>query len=298
MCLYLRGFQISISRSCRSLSGRQNSIAWTSLVTSDFRYPRGSIPWPSIHSAGWWAFVMHPFRGLDSQDRPHRPHSEARISATNQESAEDSSELRGKLAEDLWMNHSKSLFCLWALSPSAKPKTGYHICTCLLDFPVNSLPKCNRNQKDHHSLPSCHFPLHFIHKVKIRLFESMHPHITIFSSGRISNSLWVSSNGVQWAKVTFDSSYFILENLVVESSFKFPLSCRRSRDIHGGLSTSQDDKVFLGGEGGSVEGCVGDVGLQYWKITGWNELQKVSRWLRESHDRRTLADLSLLAVMK
>lgn len=52
------------------------------------------------------------------------------------------------------------------------------------------------------------------------------------------------------------------EDLVVETRFELTLAGRGGCDVHGGLSSSEDDVVFYGGDGGAVEGCVGDVGLE------------------------------------
>jgi hypothetical protein len=59
---------------------------------------------------------------------------------------------------------------------------------------------------------------------------------------------------------------------VVETRLELALASGRARDVHGGLSTTQDDEVLLGCDGGRVQGCVGGVGLDDFEVAGRNEL--------------------------
>lgn len=68
----------------------------------------------------------------------------------------------------------------------------------------------------------------------------------------------------------------VLEHLVVETGLELTLTGRGSGDIHSGLTTTEDDEVLLGGNGGAVEGCVGYVGLEDLEVAGRDELDEVS----------------------
>lgn len=76
----------------------------------------------------------------------------------------------------------------------------------------------------------------------------------------------------QRSKVTPDSTDLLLENLVVEPRFEFTLSGVGGGDIHSGLSSSENDKVLVGGDGGAVERSVGYVGLHDFEVAGVDEL--------------------------
>lgn len=72
--------------------------------------------------------------------------------------------------------------------------------------------------------------------------------------------------------MTTHTTDLLLEDLVVETRLELSLSRRGGGDIHGGLTTSKDDKVFLGCDGGAVEGGVRDVGLEHFEVAGGDEL--------------------------
>jgi hypothetical protein len=46
---------------------------------------------------------------------------------------------------------------------------------------------------------------------------------------------------------------------VVETRLKLSLTGGSGGDVHGGLSSTEDNVVFYGCDGGAVEGSVGDV---------------------------------------
>lgn len=100
----------------------------------------------------------------------------------------------------------------------------------------------------------------------------MHAHITVLTTGCISGTLGMNADGVERPEVTTHTTNFILEDLVVETGFEFTLTSGGRGDIHGGLTTTQNHVVFLGGDDGAVEGRVGNVGFEDSEVTGGNEL--------------------------
>lgn len=72
--------------------------------------------------------------------------------------------------------------------------------------------------------------------------------------------------------MTSDTADLLFENLVVEAGLEFSLASGGGCDVHGGLATTEDDEIFLGGNGCAVEGSVGDVGLENLKIAGVDDL--------------------------
>jgi hypothetical protein len=105
-------------------------------------------------------------------------------------------------------------------------------------------------------------PLHLVLEVKVRLVKVVHTHVTILTTGTVRGALGVHSDVVQRTEVATYATDFLSEDLVVEARFEFTLAGRGCCDVHGGLSSTEDDVVFYGGDGGAVEGCVGDVGLE------------------------------------
>ncbi len=73
-----------------------------------------------------------------------------------------------------------------------------------------------------------------------------------------------------------DSSDFLFEDLVVESSLEFTLSATGSGDIHRGLSTTENDEILFGSNCGTVQGSIGDVGLHDFKVSRVDELCRKS----------------------
>lgn len=69
-----------------------------------------------------------------------------------------------------------------------------------------------------------------------------------------------------------DTADLLLEDLVVEPRLELTLAGGGRGDVHSGLSTTQDDEVLLGGDGGAVEGGVGDVCLEKLEVAGGDEL--------------------------
>lgn len=132
----------------------------------------------------------------------------------------------------------------------------------------------------------------------------MNSHVSILSTARVTLAGRVGSDGVERAEMATHTADLVLEDLVVETSLELTLSGRGSGDIHGGLTTSEDDKVLLGGDGGTVDGGIGGVSLENLEVLGRDELE---RGLALGGDirlevswfyARTLEVLSLQAVMK
>lgn len=72
--------------------------------------------------------------------------------------------------------------------------------------------------------------------------------------------------------MTTNTADLLLEYLVVESCLEFTLPRRGGRDIHGGLTTTEDDIVFFRGDGCAVEGRVCDVRLEHLEVARADEL--------------------------
>jgi hypothetical protein len=68
-----------------------------------------------------------------------------------------------------------------------------------------------------------------------------------------------------------------LKDLVVESGFKFALATRGCCNIHGSLTTTENDKVFLGCDRCAVKRGVGYVGLHNLEILSIDELSQLAK---------------------
>ena len=76
----------------------------------------------------------------------------------------------------------------------------------------------------------------------------------------------------QRSKVTTDSTDLLFENFVVETRFEFTLSGVGGGNVHGGLSSSENDEVLVGCDGGAVKRGVGYVSLHDLEVSGVDEL--------------------------
>ena len=115
-------------------------------------------------------------------------------------------------------------------------------------------------------------PLDFELEIKIRRVEVVDTSITILTTGAVHCSERVDSNIVEGTEMTSDTTNLLLEHFVVETSFELSLTSRGGGDIHGCLTTAEDDVVFDGGDGGAVERGVCDVGLEDLEVVGGDEL--------------------------
>lgn len=115
-------------------------------------------------------------------------------------------------------------------------------------------------------------PLDLVHEIKVRLVEVVDTDVTVLTTGGVGGTGGVSVDGVQGTEVATDTADLVLEDLVVETSFEFTLARGGRGDIHGSLTTSQDHVVLLGGDGGAVQGRVGNVGFEDGEVTAGDEL--------------------------
>lgn len=147
-----------------------------------------------------------------------------------------------------------------------------------------------------HSVDS--FPLDLVVEVEVALVEVVNSHVSVLSAAGIALACRVGGNSVEGTEVTSDTADLVLENLVVETGLELTLTGRGSGDIHSGLTTTEDDEVLLGGDSGTVEGCVGYVSLEDLEVASRDELDIVSIGCQLQRTKHTLEVLSLLAVMK
>lgn len=125
-----------------------------------------------------------------------------------------------------------------------------------------------------HSVDS--FPLNLVVEVEVALVEVVNSHVSVLSAAGVALACGVSSDGVEGTEMASHTANLVFEHLVVETGLELTLTGRSSGDIHSGLTTTEDDEVLLGGNGGAVEGCVGYVGLKDLEVAGRNELDEVS----------------------
>lgn len=103
----------------------------------------------------------------------------------------------------------------------------------------------------------------------------MDTHVTVLTTGAVDGAERRHGDVVEGTEVASDTADLLLEDLVVEAGFEFSLAGRGGGDVHGCLTTADDDVVFKGGDGGGVEGGVGDVGFHYFEGLGVDELGRV-----------------------
>jgi len=118
----------------------------------------------------------------------------------------------------------------------------------------------------------CLLPLDLIHKVEVSLVEVMYTNVTILSTAAVSSSLWMDGNVVKRAEVAPHTANLLAEDLVVEPGFELSLSCAGGRDVHGGLTTSEDNIVLDGSDGSAIQRRIGDVGLEDFQTVGGKDL--------------------------
>jgi hypothetical protein len=111
-------------------------------------------------------------------------------------------------------------------------------------------------------LLSRRFALDLVHEVKVWLVKVMHTDVSVLSSTAVSGSLWVHGDVVEGTKVTTYTANLLHEDLMIEAGFELSLAGGCGGDVHGSLSSTEDNVVFYWGDGSAVEGCVGDVGFQ------------------------------------
>jgi hypothetical protein len=121
------------------------------------------------------------------------------------------------------------------------------------------------------SLPHL-LPLNLVHEVEVGLVEVVNTDVTVLTTGGIGGTGGVDIDGVKGTEVTTDTANLVFEDLVVEAGLEFTLAGGGGCDIHGGLTTTENHVVLLGGDGGGVEGSVGGVGLEDVEVASGQEL--------------------------
>lgn len=116
------------------------------------------------------------------------------------------------------------------------------------------------------------FPLDLVQKVIVTLVEVVDTNVAVLSTAGVALASGVGGDGVEGTEVASDTANLVLEDAVVEASLELTLTGRGAGDIHGGLTTTEDDKVLLGGDGSAVEGCVARVVFQDGEVLGGDEL--------------------------
>ncbi len=115
-------------------------------------------------------------------------------------------------------------------------------------------------------------PLHLVQEIKVALVEVVDTNVTVLTTRAVALAGGVGGDGVEGTEVTTDTANLVLEDLVVETGLELTLAGRGTGDIHGGLTTTEDDEVLLGCDCSAVEGGVGGVGLDDLEVTGTDEL--------------------------
>ena len=96
----------------------------------------------------------------------------------------------------------------------------------------------------------------------------MHAHVTVLSAAAVSSALWVDGDVVERSEVTPDTTNLLHEDLVVEPRLELSLPRAGGGDVHGGLTTAENNVVLDGRQGSAVERCVGGVGLENFEVGG------------------------------
>lgn len=109
-------------------------------------------------------------------------------------------------------------------------------------------------------------------EVKVGLVEVVDTDVTILTTGCVDGAEGRDGDVVERTEVTSDTANLLFEDLVVEAGFELSLTGAGCGDIHGGLTTSDDNVVLDGCDGGRVEGGIGDVCLHDLECLGVHEL--------------------------
>lgn len=114
--------------------------------------------------------------------------------------------------------------------------------------------------------------LDLVSEIKVALVKVVHTDVTVLTTTGVAPAGRVGGDGVKRTEVTTNTADFVLEDLVVETSLEFTLASGGSGDFHGGLTTTKDDKVLLGGNGCAVERGIAGVRLEDFEVAGGKEL--------------------------
>ena len=115
-------------------------------------------------------------------------------------------------------------------------------------------------------------PLDLVHKVVVALVEVVDTDVTVLATAGVALAGRVGGDSVEGTEVTAHATDLALEDLVVETRLEFTLARRGSGDIHGGLTTTEDDVVLLASNSSAVKRGVGGVGLEDLEVLGCDEL--------------------------
>ena len=136
--------------------------------------------------------------------------------------------------------------------------------------------QCKPRQEKTHLLllhPVQPFPLDLVQEIEVSLVEVVNADVAVFSAACVALAGRVGGDSVEGTEVTTHTANLVLEDLVVETGLELTLAGGGGGNIHGGLTTSQDDEVLLRGNGSAVQRSVGNVGLDDGKILGRDELK-------------------------
>lgn len=192
------------------------------------------------------------------------------------------------------------------LLPSIHPSIPSRLIFCPLNknnkdlFVPQNAVLCKHTGKEGILLHSVQpLPLDLVVEVEVALVEVVNSNVAVLSAACVALARGVGGDGVEGTEVTSHTADLVLEDLVVETGLELTLSGRGSGDVHGGLTTTEDDEVLLGGDSSAVQGSIGDVCLENLEVAGRDKLGEVSVCtLVRKQKRPTLAVLSLQAVMK
>lgn len=75
------------------------------------------------------------------------------------------------------------------------------------------------------------------------------------------------------SEVATDTANLLLEDFVVEAGLELSLAGRGPGNVHGCLTTAEDDEILLRSDSGAVHRGISDVGLEDLEVLGGDELQ-------------------------
>ncbi|KAI3488103.1 hypothetical protein L1887_47882 [Cichorium endivia] len=102
--------------------------------------------------------------------------------------------------------------------------------------------------------------------------EPVDTHVAVLTARGVRGAGGVDGDGVDGAKVTGQTRALLLKHLVPEARLEAALARRGGGDVHGVLTTADDDKRLGRVDGGRVQGRLGGVGLDDLERLGVDEL--------------------------
>lgn len=119
---------------------------------------------------------------------------------------------------------------------------------------------------------SLQLPLDLILEVEEALVKVVDAHISVLTTTGVTLAGRVGSDCVEGAEVTTNTANLVFEDLVVKSSLELTLAGSGCGNIHGSLTTSEDNEILLGRNAGTVQWCVGGVRLQNLEVSNGDEV--------------------------